>query len=87
MAVSEKKLCKDCKHYRPSISGPLSPYWPDICAYSVEKSPVDGGPLLFVPEQWPHGKSTVLEIRQQRCKGEWFEASPPKPAKPWWRFW
>jgi len=84
--MSETNLCINCKHYRRPIDSGFSP-WPDFCAYSDEDSPVNGYPLWKVPQQYPFGNPSVLEIRQQKCKGEWFAPAPPEPAKPWWRFW
>ena len=54
--MSEKRFCKDCKHYRVAL---VSSYmaFPAACGHENNKSLVDGSPyhspesLRYVPEQ------------------------------------
>ena len=79
------KLCKDCKHCRPSLEGRLIPGWGRFdfseCKHPsaiIRSDPVSG-----------YQEHTLCDLNRRwtdRCgpDAKFFEPMPPKR---WWEFW
>ena len=73
--MSEIKFCVNCKKYSQSEYG-FGFSIPAMCMHSVELSPVTGEPMRFVPSQGCAGGPSMLEVRRDMCKGDWYEEKP-----------
>ena len=73
--MSEARYCVNCNKYNPGWGG-FGGYYPESCRHSTEVSPVTGKPLMFVKNQGVIGGPTMLEVRKELCKGDWFEERP-----------
>ena len=73
--MSETKFCVNCAKYLPGFSG-FGGSYPATCRHSTEISPVTGAPLVFVKNQGGINGPSILEVRREMCKGDWFEEKP-----------
>ena len=73
--MSETKFCVNCVKYQ-SAFGAFGVYFPDLCRHSTEVSLVTGLPMLFVKNQGLVDGPTMLQVRTEMCKGDWFEEKP-----------